>query len=340
MGMKWYVARRLLWAVLVTWIVLTLVFAGLTLSPNPSIQRATVRCAVSGADPAECRQAIKEQRGLNEPVIDRYVNYVLNMYAGDWGFSRLRHQPVWDAIATAWPYSAQFLIPAVILSVLIGYSIGLYSAFHQYTKADHLGSLSAYFGISLPEFWYAIILILFFGVMVKEMSIFGVSLEPLGLPVYYRSRIPEQYGWFSWKNIRQLILPTFVILTTSLAAQMRFCRAQTLEHINAEFVKVAKAKGAGEYRLMLRHVFRVALVPLSTFLIGQFLALLWVGALVVEVIFQIPGIGLLGYKALINQDTSLVMATFLIPTFLAVFGYLVQDLAYVALDPRIDYGDR
>src|SRR5699024_2503952 len=129
-------------------------------------------------------------------------------------------------------------------------------------------------------------------------------------------------------------LPTATVLTTSLAGQMRFARNQTLGYINAEFMKVAKAKGAGEYRLMIRHALRVALVPLSTFLVGQFLAILWTGALVVEVIFQIPGIGLLGYKALINQDTSLVMATFLIPTFLAIVGYLIQDLAYVWLDPR------
>jgi peptide/nickel transport system permease protein len=328
MGMKWYIARRLLWVVVVTWIVLSLVFAGLMLSPNPSIQRATMRCGLSTGNVEECRQSIRAQRGLDEPLIDRYVDYVLNMYVGNWGFSRTRSQSVWTAISTAWPYSAQFLIPTIIVSAVIGYAIGLYSAFNQYTKTDYTGSFIAYFGISIPEFWFAIILILVFSVWLGW------------LPVYYDSTIPQRFGWFSWKNIKQLILPTATVLTTSLAGQMRFARAQTLEYVNAEFMKVAKAKGAGEYRLMVRHALRVALVPLSTYLVGTFLALLWAGALVVEVIFQIPGIGLLGYKALIAQDTSLVMATFLIPVFLAIFGYLLQDILYVVLDPRIDYGDR
>lgn len=329
MGMKWYVMRRLAWAVVVTWITLTLVFSGLVLSPNPNIQRATMSCGMqTGGELEQCRENIRQQHGLDRPITEKYVDYVLGMYTGNWGFSQTRSQPVMTAIAEAWPYSAQFLIPTVILAAVFGYALGLYSAFNQYTKTDYAGSFVAYFGISIPEFWFAIILILVFSVILGW------------LPVFYDTTIPEQYGWFSWANIKQLILPTATVLTTTLAGQMRFARNQTLEYINAEFMKVAKAKGAGQYRLMIRHALRVALVPLSTFLVGQFLAILWTGALVVEVIFQIPGIGLLGYKALINQDTSLVMATFLIPTFLAIVGYLLQDLAYVWLDPRIDYGDR
>ncbi|HET7325389.1 MAG TPA: ABC transporter permease [Halococcus sp.] len=328
MGMKWYVVRRLAWAVVVTWIVLSLVFGGLMLSPNPNIQRATMRCGMQTGDVQQCRQDIRQQHGLDKPITERYVDYVLNMYVGNWGFSQTRNQPVWDAITTAWPYSAQFVIPAAVIAAILGYVIALYSAFNQYTKTDYAGSLVAYTGISLPEFWFAIVLVI----------VFSVGLG--WLPVYYDSTIPQRFGWFSWQNIEQLILPTFTVFVTLIAGQMRFARAQTLEYVNAEFMKVAKAKGASQYRLMIRHALRVALVPLSTFLVGEFIAILWTGALVVEVIFQIPGIGLLAFKALINQDTSLVMATFLIPVFLAIFGYLLQDIAYVVLDPRIDYGDR
>jgi peptide/nickel transport system permease protein len=150
-----------------------------------------------------------------------------------------------------------------------------------------------------------------------------------------------EYGWIGLKNIRQLILPIVVISTAGFASQMRFSRAQAIEQANQEYVKTAHAKGASEMQVLFKHIFRVALVPLSTILVGDVLLFILSGSLIIETIFQIPGLGLIGYRALTSTpDTAVVMATSLIPIFLAVIGYLLQDLAYVALDPRISYGDR
>ncbi|MFB6198842.1 MAG: ABC transporter permease, partial [Halobacteriaceae archaeon] len=264
------------------------------------------------------------------------IDYIIDMFQGNWGWSRMRAEPVTDAIATAWPYSAQFMIPAIILAATVAYIIGLYSAMNQYTISDYIGTFIAFFGLSIPNFWFAIMLILIFGVWMRGATVFGISLSPLALPVYYDTDVPM----FSLANLRQLILPIFVVSTGAVAGQMRYSRAQALEYANAEFVKVAKAKGASEWRILLKHILRVALVPLATVLVGDVLALLWAGSTLVEFVFQIPGIGLLAYKAIINQDTALVMGTILIPIFIAIIGNLLQDLAYVALDPRIDYGDR
>lgn len=341
MSMRWYVVRRVLFAVFATYIALSVTFGLLTISPNTSMMQEVMSCGMaSGGNTQECRETLRAQYNLDDPLHERYMKYVVNMFTLKWGWSSLRQQPVTTAIAEAWPMSAQYGIPSVLIAMLMGYGIGLYSAINQYTKTDYLGAFIAFFGISIPNFWFAIVLILVTGVWFRSASLFGISLEPLALPVYYNSTVVNQQGYFSLANARQLILPTIVLSTGAVAGQMRYSRAQALEHVNAEFVKVAKAKGAGEYRLLLRHIFRVALVPLSTYLVGQFLFLLWTGSIIIETIFQIPGIGLLAFKAITNQDTSLVMATTLIPVFLAIFGNLLQDLAYVVFDPRIDYGDR
>ncbi|MFB6132148.1 MAG: ABC transporter permease [Halanaeroarchaeum sp.] len=336
MSMRWYVARRVLFAVFATYIALSLTFGLLVLSPNTGDMQEVLRCTMAGGDMQDCRDRITSDLTL----IQKYRTYVVNMFTFDWGWSELRAQPVTTALAQAWPRSAQFMIPSVLLSMLVGYGIGLYSSVNQYTTTDYVGAFVAFFGLSIPNFWFAIILILVFGVWVRSASLFGISLQPLALPVFYDTTVLDKHGMFSWANVRQLILPIIVVSTGAIAGQMRYARAQALEHVNSEFVKVAKAKGAGEWRLVLRHVFRVALVPLSTFLVGQFLGLLWTGSIVIETIFQIPGIGLLTIAAIQDGDTPLVMATTLIPVFLAIFGNLLQDLAYVVFDPRIDYGDR
>lgn len=338
--MKWYVVRRLLFAVFATYVALSVTFGLLTLSPNPQLMQDMMQCGIQSGGSDECQENLREQRGLNDPLHERYMDYVVKMFTLEWGYSDLRDQPVATAISQAWPKSAQFMIPAVLLSMVMGYGIGLYSAVNQYTKTDYAGAFIAFFGISIPNFWFAIILILIFGVWVRDATLFGVSLAPLSLPVYYKTQVLVDHGMFSVANFRQLIMPIVVVSTAAVAGQMRYSRAQALEHVNAEFVKVAKAKGAGEWRLVMRHIFRVALVPLSTYLVGQFLGLLWTGSVVIETIFQIPGIGLLTIEAITQSDTPLVMATTLIPVFLAIFGNLLQDLAYVVFDPRIDYGDR
>lgn len=341
MSMKWYVVRRVLFAVFATYIALSVTFGLLAISPNPQMMQEMMTCGMQAEGNTEsCQEGIENKYGVDRPLHERYVDYVVKMFTFEWGFSELRGQPVATAIGAAWPKSAQFMIPAILISMVVGYGIGLYSAVNQYTRTDYMGAFIAFFGISIPNFWFAIILILIFGVWMRSATLFGVSLAPLSLPVYYETQVLVDQGMFSLANFRQLIMPIVVVSTGAVAGQMRYSRAQALEHVNAEFVKVAKAKGAGEWRLVLRHIFRVALVPLSTYLVGQFLALLWTGSVVIETIFQIPGIGLLTIEAIRQSDTPLVMATTLIPVFLAIFGNLLQDLAYVVFDPRIDYGDR
>ena len=326
--MKWYIAKRLLWTFVVAWIALSLTFGLLAASPNQGQMRATMSCAAVGENPEQCREDFRERNNLDQPVTERYMNYMINMVTLNWGWADSRSQHVIPAILSAWPYTAQYAIPVLLISTVVGYGLGLYSAYRPYTKTDYLASFVGFFGISIPNFWFALLLILLLGV-------------PLDfIPTFYNSGVPEQQGWFSIANLKQLIVPSFVLLTASLAFQMRYCRAQAIEQMNQEFVKVAKAKGADDYRLMIWHVLRMAAVPLSTSFVGQLLAIFWGGSVIIEQIFAIPGLGLMSFTALVEQDTPLILGTSLIGVLLAIVGNLLEDIAYVVLDPRIDYGDR
>lgn len=340
MSMRWYVVRRLAWALFATYLALSITFGLLAASPNAGEMQAAFEAAAQGQNASEAQEIYRERKGLNRPLHVRYVDYVVNMFTFNWGWSDTRSQRVTTAISNAWPYSAQYFIPATLLAIVMGFGIGLYSAMHQYTRTDYAATFFAFFGVSIPNFWFAIMLILlipvWLGDLVQGVEVLGFDLSVLIPPTYYQTDVPL----FSLANLRQLILPILVVSTFSVASQMRYSRAQALEYVNAEFVKVAKAKGAGEWHLLIWHILRVALVPLATILISDVIALLWGGALLTEFVFQIPGIGLLGYKAIVNNDTPLIMATTLIPVFLAIVGNLLQDLAYVWLDPRIGYGDR
>ncbi|SDQ28190.1 ABC transporter permease [Natronobacterium texcoconense] len=323
--MKAYIAKRIAWTFFATWITLTITFLLLDFSPISAAGASFVDQQVQqGMAADEARELYQQQLGHGDTVWERYSNFMVGLATFDWGWSSLYDQPVIDVIANSWIYSFQYVFPATVLSVVLGFAIGLYSATHQYTKEDYAATLFAFTGISLPNFWFAIMLIL----------IFATTLG--WLPSYYSTDVPL----LSWANAEQLILPVIVLSTAAIASEMRYARAESLEYVHAEFVKTARAKGLSENEVTIRHIFRPAMVPLITILVGDILGLLFAGGYVIEVIFQIPGLGLVSYQAIIQQDTPLVLATVLIPVFIAIIGNLIQDICYTVLDPRIDFGDR
>ncbi|QLG61421.1 ABC transporter permease [Halorarum salinum] len=324
MSAGWYVVRRLLWAVVVTYLILSVTFAFIVLTPNAQVAELQFQTAASGGDPGEAEQAFERARGREGSLVRQYLTYMGNLLTLNWGWSDTRSQPVTEAILEAYPYSLMYAAPAVILSTVLGLAIGLYSATHRYTAGDYLATLFAFFGLSIPNFWLGIVLLLVFGVVLGWV------------PVVFDPDVPA----FSVRNAAQLALPVLVLATSSVAGIMRYTRAEALEYVRAEFVKMARAKGASEWRVLTRHVFRPALVPLVTILVGDLLGIFLAFSLLVEVVFGIPGLGRLSYQALLNGDTALVLGTTLVPVFLAVVGNLLQDVAYSVLDPRIELGGR
>jgi peptide/nickel transport system permease protein len=311
----------------VAYIILTITFLFLEITPNQQVAQLQFQAAQSGGSAEAAREAFEAQRGLDRPLWERYTEYVTNYVQGNWGWSETRSQPVLDAIVDALPYSIMYSAPSIVLSTVVGMGIGIYSALNQYTTTDYVGTFIAFFGISIPNFWFGIMLLLIFA-------------EGLGwFPVVFDGQLAINRP-FSLANARQLVLPVIVLSTGGLANNMRYARAESLEYVGAEFVKTARSKGATGWRMVTRHILRPTLVPLSTLLVGDLLGLLLASSLLVEVVFGIPGIGRLSYDAIIAQDTDLVLGTVFIPVFIAVVGNLLQDIAYVILDPRISYGDR
>ena len=324
MGFGRYVGARVLWAAVVSLIIVTVTFLLISASPNPAVQRAATQAALQGGDPAAAAERARELRGLNEPLHVRYFDFIRSVYTLDWGWSVSRSQPVMEAVTQALYYTAQYSIPWTILTVILGPLVGVYSAANMYSWKDHAATGFAFFGYAIPNFFFGIVLLL----------IFGVWLE--WIPITYNTDVAV----FSVENAIQLAVPVFVLVTGSIGAVMRVSRNESAEFQNADFMKTAKAKGVSPLRAYAYHVMRPTLVPLSTTLVGQLLALFLGASLLVEVVFAIPGLGRLTYEALLAQDMSLVLGTTLFFTFVAVIGNLLEDLVFTVLDPRISFDDR
>lgn len=324
MGFGRYVTARVLWAATVSLIIVTITFLLLAAAPNPAVQEAATQAALQGGDPTEAAERARELRGLDQPLHVRYLDFVRSVYALDWGWADSRSQPVTEALYEGVYYTAQYSIPWTILTVLLGPLAGVYSAANMYSWKDHLATGFAFFGYAIPNFFFGIILLL----------IFGVWLDVI--PVVYDTDVPV----FSVANAVQLAIPVFVLVTGSIGAIMRVSRNESAEFQNADFMKTAKAKGMSPLRAYVYHVMRPTLVPLSTTLVGQLLALFLGSSLLVEVVFGIPGLGRVTYNALIAQDTNLVLGSTLTFTFVAVIGNLFEDIVFTVLDPRISYDDR
>ena len=324
MGLGRYVAARLAGAAVVSLVIVTITFVLLAAAPNPDVQRAATQAALEGGDPAAAAERARELRGLDQPLSVRYLDYLRGVYTLEWGWADSRSQPVTAALAEGLYYTAQYSIPWTVLTVLLGPLVGVYSAANKYSWKDHLATGAAFFGYAIPNFFFGIILLLVFGVWFEV------------IPITYDTTVPV----FSVANAVQLSVPVFVLVTGSIGAVMRVSRNESAEFQEAAFMKTARAKGVSPLRAYAYHVMRPTLVPLSTTLVGQLLALFLGSSLLVEVVFSIPGLGRVTYNALIAQDTNLVLGSTLAFTFVAVVGNLLEDLVFTVLDPRISYDDR
>ena len=167
--MRWYIARRVAWAGVVAFVILTITFVLLDLAPDAQLAQVQFQAAQGGGDAESAAEAYRQRRGLDGPLWQRYADYLTNLATGDWGWSDTRSQPVTEAILTAIPYSMMYSIPSIILSTVIGMGIGLYSALNQYTKTDYAATFVAFFGISIPNFWLGPMLLILFSLTLQAL---------------------------------------------------------------------------------------------------------------------------------------------------------------------------
>jgi len=229
--------------------------------------------------------------------------------------------PVIELIKTHWIYSFQLILLSSIFAAVIGILIGIYSAVRQYSKTDYIATFFSFIGISIPNFWLGVMLILLFAV---HLGLFKT---------YYDTSLPL----FSLANLKQLILPVITLGTGMLAGYTRYTRSAMLDNLRKEFVRTARAKGLPERTVIGKHIFRNAILPLITIIMFDLGSIVFGGAYLTEIVFGIPGLGRISFNAIFADDYAVVVAVTLISALLILMINLVTDITYTYLDPRIRY---
>jgi len=316
-----YIIKRLLLAIFIAWAVLTITFVLVRVGPTSPADKYLANLTVRGQDTAQVVAAIEARYGLDRPIYEQYGNYIVNLGRGDWGWSLSTSMPVMELIKTHWIYSFQLIFLSSIFAAILGILIGIYSAVRQYSKTDYAATFFSFIGISIPNFWLGVMLILLFAVK------FGL------FKTFYDTGIPL----LSLANLKQLILPVITLGTGMLAGYTRYTRSAMLDNLRKDFVRTARAKGLPERTVIGKHVFRNALLPLITIIMFDLGSIVFGGAYLTEIVFGIPGLGQISFNAIFADDYAVVVAVTVISAFLVLMINLVTDITYTYLDPRIRY---
>jgi peptide/nickel transport system permease protein len=321
-----YIARRVIFSIPVLLVSSILVFVVIRLNGDfLSSLRANPR-----ADP-KAIAAAQHALGLDKSGAQQYIAWFTNFIRGKWGISLLTSQPVAKDIRDALWNTLVLGTVATVFSLIIGVTIGVYSAIRQYSLFDHVSTGAAFFGLSIPNFWFGLMLQIFFGVYI-------VRWFHLTNPIFYITGMfyPGTTGFHLLDRIRHITLPATVLAVQIIAIYSRYMRASMLEVMQADFMRTARAKGLSERRVIVRHAMRNALIPLTTQLAID-IGTLAGGLIITEQVFQWPGMGKFFIDAFTNGDYPQVLPWVMITvTFVIVFN-LLADIAYAFLDPRIRY---
>jgi len=265
--------------------------------------------------------------GLDKPVIIQYIIWLKRMVLLDFGDSFMDDSPVIAKIASKLPATLLLEISSVILILIIALPIGIISAVKRGGFFDRIMTVVVFVGYAMPTFWLAILLIFFFSF---KLNIFPVS----GMSPWYVDYLtpPERIKDLIW----HLVLPLSMTAFTGLAGLSRYARSSMIEVLNENYITAARAKGLSETRVIMVHALRNALMPVITIL-GLTVPALISGSFIFETIFAWPGMGRLGYEAIMSYDYPLVMGVAVISTFLTLFGIFLSDITYAFVDPRIRY---
>lgn len=268
-------------------------------------------------------EVIRQQLGLNRPLYIQYLDWATGVLVGDLGNSLRFGDPVATLIMQRLPASAVLAFSAMIVAVVISIPLGVIAAMEENTWKDFGASIAAFIGISLPGFFWGIVLILIFA---RYAGLF----EPSG----YISPMDSPLG-----TLRHITLPAIALGFGLMAHLTRMTRSSLIGELRSGYVTLAESKGLSERRIVYRHALRNAFLPVLT-VMGFQLAFLFGGVVVIEEVFAYPGLGRLAYQALLNRDVPLIQGTVLVFAVIFTVSNLVVDLLYAVLDPRVGAGDR
>ena len=311
--MRRYVLRRLRHTLVMLFGLTLIVFGLLQLAPgNP----ADYLIPETVTDPGQ-RERIIAELGLDQPPLVQYGNWVSGAVRGDFGTAYTYRQPALEIIATRATATFQLQAVVIVLSILIAIPAGVIAAVKRDSFLDHSITTSTLFGLSMPNFWFALLLIMFFSVRLQWLPAFGAGNEPS-----------------VWANWRHFVLPVTVLCLALVPWYARFVRAGMIDNLNRDYIRTSRALGVRERRVRYRHALKPSLLPVIT-IIGLSLPRLIAGSVVVETIFAWPGIGRLAYDAIVRGDFPVVMALAVLTGAFVMVANLLTDIVYALVDPRV-----
>ena len=311
-----FLARRLLSAIPVLFVVSLMTFIIMWLVPGD------VSAEIGGADatPEQIEQ-IREQFGLDRPLIERAIQWYTNLLQGDLGYSYLLDRSVADAVFERLPVTLSLAALALVLAAVIGTLLGILAAVRHNSSLDQGSMVAALIGLSIPDFWFGLVLIILFGVTLGWLPTGGY--------------VPITEDFFGW--VRSMTLPALTLAITQMGVIARTARSSMLDVLDQDFVRTARAKGMRARTVVFKHALRNALVPIVT-VTGVTAGVLLSGAVVIEAVFSLPGVGRLIVGSIQRRDFPIIQGGLLVTASVFVFVNLIVDMLYGWLDPRVRDG--
>ena len=320
--MRYYILRRIIQIIPVLIGIIFILFFILEQAPG-----TPVSYMMHPRMTPEQKAELEEKLGLDIPWYERFVNYIKEASQGNLGYSSTHKKPVTEVIGN---YAGPTLLLALVsltISIFIGIPAGIISAVKQHTVIDNILTVMSFIGISIPSFFFGLLLLKAFAVDIQLFPLFGLK-DPLLMSDNIFVKIKD----IAW----HLVLPSIVLGLNSTASFMRYTRSSMLEVIKQDYIRTARAKGLKEKTIIYRHAFRNGIIPLIT-LLGFWIPLLLSGAIVTESIFALPGLGKISVEAAMSRNYPLILGINSMLAILTLIGSLVADILYALADPRIRY---
>ncbi|EOD8402523.1 ABC transporter permease [Staphylococcus aureus] len=290
-----YILKRIFYMAISLVIITTITFFLMKLMPGSPFNDAKLS--------PDQKYILNEKYGLNDPIPIQYLNYMKNVFTGDFGYSFQYHnQPVWDIIKPRLIPSLEMGITAMIIGMLIGLILGVASAAKQNTWIDYLATIISVLAVSVPSF-----------VLAVKLRWFPVA---------------------GWEGISTIILPSFALSAIVIATVTRYIRAELLEVLKSDYILLARAKGVSSKKILYTHALRNALIPLVTVLVPMMASIL-TGTLTIENIFGVPGLGDQFVRSIATNDFPVIMATTILFSSFFIVSIFLVDMLYIIIDPRI-----
>jgi peptide/nickel transport system permease protein len=314
-----YIIRRLAWALVILIFLTVVVFFSMRLLPGDPLMIYVAQSQISNIGP-EALEQMRIEHGLDKPILVQYFNWAKDVVRGDFGRSIFYNQSVGKLFTTRLPITLNIGILSFIVATVLGTLSGLLAGLRRGKLADQIVTPLAYIGITMPVFWLGLLLVYLFGVKLHWLPIGG-----------YTSPFTD-----FWLNAKQMVMPVICECVLGVASLSRQMRSSVLEVTRQDYIRTAWSKGLPERTIVLKHMLKNSLIPIVT-LMGFAIGGIFGGSVLVETVFNIPGMGRLMVNSIFNQDYVVVQATTLMFGGIILLVNLLVDISYGWLDPRIRY---